>query len=257
MPTTITGRQSELGKLLAQKAHDSPSMRLHVNIAGQPANTLLHDGHAWKGFDKSIRASVRRSLRAEADFIVFASFAFAQRMPPKDPLLSLAQTILECEQQVLTGPVPACVVRLGYLYGPTSADLHAYRKAFRLGRPYWAGPRSAAQFHLHHDDAVRALLQAAKPRNAGKTLYATAGPAVPFMRFMDHFARGLGTRCPLHVPLLAAPLMQLIVRKEHMQQVALAMPTAPPRPQVPGWKPAIADYRQGLDAILAHWKSDS
>ena len=64
MPTTITGRQSELGKLLAQKAHDSPSMRLHVNIAGQPANTLLHDGHAWKGFDKSIRASVRRSLRA-------------------------------------------------------------------------------------------------------------------------------------------------------------------------------------------------
>ena len=257
MPTSITGRQSELGKLLAQATPETPALRLHFNIAGQPANTLLHDGHAWKGFDKSMRASVRRSLRAEADFVVFASFAFVQRIPPKDPLRSLAETILECEQQVLAGPVPACVVRLGYLYGPTSADLHAYRTAFRLGRPYWAGPRAAAQFHLHHDDAVRALLLAAKAKNAGKTLYATAGSGVPFMRFMDHFARGLGTRCPLHVPLLTAPLMQLIVRKEHVQQVALVMPAEPPRPQVPGWKPAVPDYRQGLDNILAAWKAAS
>lgn len=257
MPISITGRQSELGKLLAREDVADVALTLHINIAGQQANTLLHDGHAWKGFDKSIRASVRRSLRAQADFIVLASFAFVQRIPAKDPLRSLAETMLECEQQVLAGPVPACVVRLGYLYGPTSADLHAYRKAFALGRPYWAGPRSAGQFHLHHDDAVRALLMAAKPRNAGKALYATAGPAVPFMRFMDHFARGLGTRCPLHVPLLTAPLMQLIVRKEHMQQVALAMPAEPPRPQVPGWKPAITDYRQGLDNILAEWKAAS
>jgi nucleoside-diphosphate-sugar epimerase len=257
VPTSITGRQSELGKLLAREAVSDPALKLHIHIAGQQANTLLHDGHAWKGFDKSMRTSVRRSLRAEADFTVFASFAFVQRIPPKDPLRSLAETILECEQQVLAGPVPACVVRLGYLYGPTSADLHAYRKAFRLGRPYWAGPRSAGQFHLHHDDAVQALLNAGNPKNAGKTLYATAGPAVPFMRFMDHFARGLGTRCPLHVPLITAPLMQLIVRKEHMQQVALAMPAEPPRPQVPGWKPAAPDYRQGLDAILAQWKADA
>ncbi|MEP6970282.1 MAG: hypothetical protein ABJA49_07560, partial [Betaproteobacteria bacterium] len=240
---------------LAQHAGAGPTLRLLVNLSGQQANTLLHDGHAWKDFDKTMRAATRRALGTNADFVVHASFAFVQRVPPKDPLRSLAQTIVECEQQILEGPVPACVVRLGYLYGPTSKDLHAYRSAFRIGRPYWAGPKSAGQFHLHNDDAVRALMLAAKTKNAGKTFYATAGNAIPFMRFMDHFARGLGTRWPLHVPLLTAPLMQLIVRKEHMQQVALAMPTGIPRPQVPGWKPALVDYRQGLDSIIASWQA--
>lgn len=253
MTTQITGRQTELGRLLARQ-HDLPA-RVCFNLGGQQANTLLHDGHAWKDFARLARASARRAMRADADLLVHASFAFLAAEPDADPLRALAQTIADIEQMVLSGPLPAVVVRLGYLYGPGSRDLLAYRRAFRLGRPYWAGPRGAGQYHLHFDDATRALVQAAKPKNAGKTLYATAGPALPFIRFMDHFARRVGTRYPLHVPRIAAPLMRLIVRKEHMQQVALAMPYDIPRPQVPGWKAAIADHRQGLDAIIADWES--
>ena len=252
MGITITGRQSELGRLLAQQTSRTD---VHINLAGQQANTLLHDGHAWKDFARSARAGARRAMRAEARLLVHASCAFVLVDPPKDPLRSLAQVILECEQLVLSGPTPAVVVRLGYLYGPTSKDLRAYRSAFRLGRPYWAGPRRAGQFHLHHDDAVAALLAAARVKNAGRILYATSGPAVPFMRFMDHFARGVGTRCPLHLPLITAPLMQLIVRKEHMQQVALAMPSDAPTPQVPGWNPVVTDYHHGLDQAIAAWRS--
>ena len=252
MTPSITGRQSELGRILARQA-DAPT-GVHFNLSGQQANTLLHDGHAWKDFARTSRAGTRRAIRSDASLLAHASMAFVCAEPAKDPLRSLAQAVLECEQLVLSGPTPAVVVRLGYLYGPTSQDLHAYRTAFRLGRPYWAGPRGAGQFHLHHDDAINALLKAAKPKNAGKILYATAGPAVPFMRFMDHFARGLGTRCPLHVPRITATVMQLIVRKEHMQQVALAMPTAPPRPQVPGWTVTVPDYRAGLDAIITAWQ---
>lgn len=252
MGITITDRQSELGRLLAQQ---SSRTDVHINLAGQQANTLLHDGHAWKDFAKSTLAGARRAMRSETRLLVHASCAFVLVDPPKDPLRSLAQTILECEQLVLSGPTPAVVVRLGYLYGPTSKDLRAYRSAFRLGRPYWAGPRRAGQFHLHHDDAVAALLAAARVKNAGRILYATSGPAVPFMRFMDHFARGVGTRCPLHLPLITAPLMQLIVRKEHMQQVALAMPSDAPTPQVPGWNPVVTDYRHGLDQAIAAWRS--
>jgi nucleoside-diphosphate-sugar epimerase len=146
-------------------------------------------------------------------------------------------------------------VRLGYLYGPESRDLRAYRKAFRIGRPYWAGPRSARQYHLHHHDAVSALLAAAKPRNAGRTLYATGGKPVPFMQFMDDFARRIGNPLPLHVPRIAAPVIRLIVREEHMQQAALAMPSRAPAPRVPGWKPAFADYRKGLDQVVAAWNA--
>lgn len=253
MSITITGRQSELGRLLAQR---SSRTAVHFNLAGQQANALLHDGHAWKDFAKSALAGARRAMRADARLLVHASCAFVLVDPPKDPLRSLAQAIREYEQLVLSGPTPAVVVRLGYLYGPTSRDLLAYRSAFRLGRPYWAGPRRAGQFHLHHDDAVAALLAAARVKNAGKTFYATSGTSVPFMRFMDHFARDVGTRCPLHVPLITAPVMQLIVRKAHMQQVALAMPSAAPAPQVPGWSPAVTDYRAGLDAVIAAWNSE-
>jgi len=247
---SVTGARSELGRLLLQRRARGSA---HINVAGQQANTLLHDGHAWKGFSRAALTGVRRALRADASLLVHASFAFVLGRPQKDPLRSLAEAILECEQIALSGPVPACVVRLGYLYGPESADLRAYRKAFRLGRPYWAGARKALQYHLHQHDAVSALLLAARRRNAGKILYATDGKPVAFMQFMDDFARKIGRRVPLHVPIIAAPVMRLIVREEHMQQAALAMPRRAPAPSVPGWKPEFSDYRAGLDQSIATW----
>jgi nucleoside-diphosphate-sugar epimerase len=249
---SVTGARSELGRLLLQRRARGSA---HINVAGQQANTLLHDGHAWKGFAQAALTGVRRALRADTNLLVHASFAFVLGRPQKDPLRSFAETILECEQIALSGPVPACVVRLGYLYGPESGDLLAYRKAFRLGRPYWAGARNALQYHLHQYDAVSALLTAAKSRNAGRILYATDGKPVSFMQFMDDFARKIGRRTPLHVPLIAAPVMRLIVREEHMQQAALAMPPRSPAPRVPGWKPAFSDYRAGLDQSIEAWRS--
>lgn len=251
MSLSITGARSELGRLLLQQRVNG---KVHINVAGQHANTLLHDGHAWKGFARAAVAGARRALRADADLLVHASFAFALGRPQKEPLRSIAEAIVECERLVLAGAVRACVVRLGYLYGPESRDLRAYRAAFRLGRPYWAGPRAALQYHLHQFDAVSALLAAAVPRNAGRILYATDRRPVSFMQFMDDFARRIGRRFPLHVPRIAAPLMKLVVREEHMHQVALAMRARAPAPRVPGWKPAFADYRDGLDQIIEAWK---
>lgn len=253
MSGALTGARCELGRLLARRG---VPRGVHVNVAGQAANTLLHDGHAWRGFARSALAGVRRALRAEADILVHASFALALGRPSADPLRSIVATILECEHLALSGPSRACVVRLGYLYGPASADLRAYRTAFRLGRPYWAGARGARQYHLHQDDAASALLAAARPRNAGKRFYATDGHPVPFMQFMDDFARRVGRRQPLHVPPIAAPFMRLIVREEHMQQVALALPARAPQPRLPGWRPEYADYRCGLDQVVATWGAD-
>jgi nucleoside-diphosphate-sugar epimerase len=250
MSLAIVGGRSELGRVLARRRAAGKAL---VNVAGQDANTLLHDGHAWEGFARTALAGVRRALRADAPFIVHASFAFVLGRPRADPLRSIAEAILECEQLVLSGPTPACVVRLGYLYGPGSRDLRAYRAAFRISRPYWAGARTARQYHLHQDDAASALIAAAKPRDAGRILYATDGKPVPFMQFMDDFARRIGNPFPLHVPKIATQVIRLIVREEHMQQAALAMPSRAPTPRVPGWKPVFADYRKGLDQVVATW----
>jgi nucleoside-diphosphate-sugar epimerase len=261
MNTSITGMRSELGRILARRRATGASENSHINLAGQQANTLLHDGHAWTDFARTTLAGTRRAIRSARDagapMLVHASFAFmhaAERGARlKEPLRSLVDAILECEALVLSGPMPACVVRLGYLYGPESDDLRAYRTAFRLGRPYWAGPSKARQYHLHQFDAVSALLAAARPRNAGKTFYATDGLAVSFMQLMDAFAHRVGRRFPLHVPLFSKPLAKVIVREEHMQQAALAMPPRAPTPRVPGWKPKFPDYREGLDQAIETW----
>jgi nucleoside-diphosphate-sugar epimerase len=250
MSLAIIGGRTELGRVLARCRATGKAL---INVGGQEANTLLHDGHAWQDFERRALAGVHRALRADAPFIVHASFAFVVRRPRADPLHSIAATILECERLVLSGPTPACVVRLGYLYGPGSRDLLAYRKAFRIGRPYWAGPAHARQFHLHEDDAVSALLAAAKARKPGRILYAVGGKPVPFMQFMDDFARRIGNPFPLHVPKIATRVIRLIVREEHQQQAALAMPARPPAPRVRGWKPKYADYRKGLDQVIGAW----
>jgi len=261
MTVSITGTRSELGGILARQRAVSAPGNVHINVAGQQANSLLHDGHAWKGFADKALAGTRRALRlARADsapMLVQASFAFVHAVEDgiklEEPLRSAVDAILACEALALSGPLPACVVRLGYLYGPQSADLRAYRSAFRLGRPYWSGPPRALQYHIHQFDAVSALLAAARPRNAGKIYYATDGRAVSFTQLMDAFAHRVGRRTPLHLPLFTKSLAKVIIGEEHMQQTALPMPPRAPTPRVPGWKPRFPDFREGLDQVIESW----
>jgi len=261
MNVSITGRHSELGAILARPRAGSTTEHIHINVSGQRANSLLHDGHAWKDFARTALSGTRRAIRAaqtgRAAMLVHASFAFVHAIERgasvEQPLRSSVEAILECEALVLSGPVPACVVRLGYLYGPHSADLRAYRKAFRLGRPYWSGSPKALQYHLHQFDAAAALVAAARPRNESRILYATDGRALSFMKLMDAFAHRVGRRTPLHLPLFSKPVAKVIIREEHMQQTAFAMPPRAPTPRVPGWKPRFSDYRLGLDQVVEAW----
>ena len=261
MNAPITGARSELGGILASRLAAGATGKVHFNVAGQQANTLLHDGHAWKDFARTAVAGTRRALRSSradgASMLVHASFAFVHAIERgsavKDPLRSAVDAILECEALALSGPVPACVVRLGYLYGPESADLRAYRTAFHLGRPYWSGPRKARQYHLHQFDAAAALLAAARTTHSGRILYATDGHAISFMQLMDGFAHRVGRRTPLHLPSFSKLIARVIIREEHMQQAALPMPSGTPTPRLPRWRPKFPDYRDGLDQVIEAW----
>jgi nucleoside-diphosphate-sugar epimerase len=266
MKLSITGARSELGRVLARMPARSPdASSVHVNVSGQQANTLLHDGHAWKDFARTMPGTTRRALRAGkaagACLFVHASFAFVRAIERgaklDEPLRSCVAAILESEAMVQDGPLPSCIVRLGYLYGPHSADLRAYRTAFRLGRPYWSGDADASQHHLHQSDAASALLGVARAGKAGKTWYATDGHAASFEDFMDAFAHRVGRSRPLHLPLRSRLLARAIIRAEHMQQTELAMPLPAPSPRVPGWRPRFADYRRGLDQVVEAWHDET
>ena len=136
----------------------------------------MHDGHAWQDFAREALAGACRAIHSSrtnpASILVHASFAFVHAVERgavlTDPLRSAVDAILDCKALTLSGPVSAYVVRLGHLYGPISADLLAYRTAFRPGRPYWSGPRKARQYQLHTLDAASAQVAATGPPNAGK-----------------------------------------------------------------------------------------
>jgi hypothetical protein len=63
MKLSITGARSELGRVLARMPARGPHASVHVNVSGQQANTLLHDGHAWKDFARTMPGTTRRALR--------------------------------------------------------------------------------------------------------------------------------------------------------------------------------------------------
>ncbi|MDQ6846824.1 MAG: hypothetical protein M3019_04470 [Candidatus Dormibacteraeota bacterium] len=265
MRLLVTAPRSELGKtvLRIRGSDDGSGAPVIVNVALQVPNTLLHDGHAWwDDPGPHIVASTRRVIaaarRERAAFLVHASYAFLEGAEGGAKVGDRMRPVVDAAQQaeslVLDSGLRACVVRLGYLYGPEWHDLRGYRRAFRLSRPYWAGPRRNLQHHVYGDDAARALLTAAQRRSSGRLTYASDGTPASFCDFMDHFARLVGRSRPLHLPGASRPFVQLVVREPHMQMVEMAA-TGPAAPQLPGWRPHFPSYRDGLAEVIEAWES--
>jgi len=263
----VTAPRSELGRavathLRATAAASTSAGRVLLNLAVQPPNTLLHDGHKWKRYSPAHILRETRSVLAdpanrEVAFIVHASYAFLRAAEGGarvgEHLRPIVDAALEAEALVLADRRPACLLRLGYLYGPESADLKAYRVAFRIGRPYWAGPRNLRQYHLHTADAAAALVEAARGRRRDQLVYATDDRPASFAAFMDHFARLIGNPLPTHIPSFSRPLARLIVAEAHMEMVELGV-GGPAEPRLAGFRPNYPDYRTGLAQVVQTWR---
>ena len=266
MRITILPETGELPQALDQALESrratASGPHVVINVALQPPNSLLHDGHCWSRYPPKrlielTHAAMRRAARA--DFLVHASYVMVgARADAKDAgsrLQPLIDAALEAEQIVLSSRRPACVLRLGYLYGPHSRDLLAYRRAFRVGRPYWSGPGTVRQRYLHSADAAAALLAAAAQRPVRRVLYATDNQAASFAAFMNHFAKLIGNPIPLRLPGLSRPLSRIVVNENHMQMTELATGAVAVTPRPRGFEPRFATYRSGLRAVVDEWSA--
>ena len=124
---------------------DSAQPDVVLNLWPQPANTLLHDGHAWRKTSKLLPISTQalvEALKGQPDILlVHASYAClygnAQAatednpitVPANDPMFAVA---VRAEKMVADSGVEATLLRLGYLYGPQSHDLKLYVDSFKL-----------------------------------------------------------------------------------------------------------------------------
>ena len=82
MNLSIAGARGELGRVLAQHPSKLRGGPVHVNLSGQQANTLLHDGHAWKGFAR-MSATSPQHMQRRAVLDVPASPGMPQVVPPE------------------------------------------------------------------------------------------------------------------------------------------------------------------------------
>ena len=250
----MTAPNSEIGRAVARVLRTSDARvptggpYVLLNLSLQPPNNLLHDGHRWARYSpgRMLKDTELALKRKGPDLVVHASYAFLAAIEagavPGDRLAPLSEAAAQAERIVLASDRPACVLRLGYLYGPGFDDLKAYRLAFRLARPYWAGPARNLQVHLHADDAATALLQAAQEPPADIAYAGDERPA-SFRAFMDHFARLVGNPLPQHLPRISRILSHLVIAEEHMQMVEIGVRDRPSA-MLPGFRPRYRDYRR-------------
>jgi nucleoside-diphosphate-sugar epimerase len=245
-----------------------PDIVLH--LAAQRANTLLHDGHKWRGQETALPAETTALLRAlhnlksggngNTPALIHASDAFlygnARNADESAPLTAGAldpafAAAIRAEQQIRAAGIPATILRLGYLYGPNYKDLAAYVKAFRLHRLYWSGPKRGLANFLRVDDAAQALALVATANPSGQTFNVVDGAPVSFANFMDYFANGYGFAHPMHVPTWSAPLARAFITEQHMKQTALVTTVngAAFRQRF-NWTPRYPTYRAGLDDTI-------
>ncbi|WP_017314899.1 NAD-dependent epimerase/dehydratase family protein [Mastigocladopsis repens] len=243
-----------------------------LNLTPQLANTLLHDGQGWKGYDKVLPATTTALLEAVEDtnvkFLVHTSYAFLYgnatdatestplTAPSNDAIFTAA---IDAEKRVINSKIPACVLRMGYLYGPQSKDLKLYVKSFKLGRPYFAGRPSNLANWLHFEDAAIALVQVAQKQPTGAVLNVVDGNPVSFADFIDNFAFTLGRKRPGHIPMWLTPLALILVIKPQqveLLELSTTVKNDAIRQQL-GWSPRYANYREGLQQTVQIWRSNN
>lgn len=239
-----------------------------LNLTPQIANTLLHDGHNWKGFDETLPSTTTALLEAlqatKIKLLVHASYAFlygnttnstestSRTVPSDDPIF---QAAIEAEDKITNSNIPNCLLRMGFLYGPQSEDLKKYETSFKLHRPYYAGPEDHLANFLHYEDAAKALVLVAEQQPVGKVFNVVDGMPAPFADFIDTFALRLGKSKPGHIPLFTAPVAQIIIKPQQMELLDLSTTVKNDLIcQQLGWQPSYASYQEGLEQTIATWR---
>ena len=105
MTVSITGARSELGGVLTRQSA-STTGSLHVNVSGQQANSLLHDGRAWKDFARTALAGTRRAIRSArphgGPMLVHASFAFVHAVERGVQLAEPLRSAVDAKDEIVS-----------------------------------------------------------------------------------------------------------------------------------------------------------
>ena len=232
---------------------DSGRAEAVADVAFAWQNSLLDDGHHWKGFGAFAPRHANQLVQAARDsgarLVVLAGFALAAAGPFEDPDLRPA---LEVESALRSSDLPLTVLRMGWLYGPRMENLRQFRTAFRFLRAYYGGPRTL-QSWLHEEDAATAVLAALEKSQAGR-LYGVADqrPASN-PEVLDHFARTVVHRRPVRFPRIGIRFSPVREQLALVLERSSVVDSGPFRAAT-GWRPAFPTYVEGMAQVAEAWR---
>ncbi|MCC6803805.1 MAG: NAD(P)-dependent oxidoreductase [Anaerolineae bacterium] len=224
-----------------------------LNLAPQAANHLPQARANWDArlMSEGVDALLEAAQQAEVKFVVHASYAFAGEHA--EALDNFLETVRAGERKVLTGGVPGCVLRLGFVYGAESPELVSVRNTLLAGRTVDCGPADSHVWWLNVPDAARAVIAAMNARPAGVLLNVVEDKAVSPAAFMGYFAESQGMTPPGHAPRFAvwaqpSPTQAALMRlSPHISNVKAK--------ELLGWSPRFPSYREAIDDALLSWRA--
>lgn len=237
-----------------------------MHLTPQLANGFPRRELAWDEISRDITEGTPALLQAAQEagvkFFVYPSFTFVygdhhgewvDEESPRRPA-ALLRPIAKVEDAVLSGSVPAAVLRAGRVYGGHEDGTTALVEALRRGRGVYAGDTHAMTGWVHLADLAAALVLAAEQMPAGQVLnVADDTPAAP-AEFVSYLAQNLGVPEPGKPPAFLLRMMTNDVVDALLG--ASARPRNDKAKQTLGWTPRYPNYRAGLDQTLLVWRAE-
>jgi nucleoside-diphosphate-sugar epimerase len=241
----------------------SRKIEVVINLESQAPNHIpLRPAH-WDTESLMPRLVALQQAAAEggASFLIHTSYATVygdqhgawvdETTRPEPGENELLRDALRAEKQALSGPTPACVLRLGFLYGAESTELQSLREMLIFARPLIAGKGYANWLHYH--DAAEAIRRVAEAKPVGEIFNVVDNAPASSIDFLAKFAQSLGLNAPNSAPGFLAPLL---TNRDQIALMAQSVRVKNARiSQALGWRPAYPTLTAGFDEALLTWRT--
>lgn len=169
----------------------------------------------------------------------------------EQPLFSAA---LAAEDAVRQSPLPTCILRAGFVYGPAEPQMQALGEALRRGRSVYVGREDAFHNWVHLADLAQAVVLAAEQTTADAIFNVTDDQPAPAAALVDHLAANLGL--PPAARMADRPLLSPV---SDFQRALLSASARVQNVRVKsalGWAPRYPTYQTGLENTLLVWRAE-
>lgn len=236
-----------------------------INAASQAPNQPPVQTVEWNAdsLPGNSAALAKAAASAGAKFLIHTSYAFVagdtggatvdETAKPNTGDNALLKATRKAENAALNGGVPACVLRMGFLYGPQSDSLTTLSDAIRQGRPVVAGDGLANWVHLA--DAAEAVRRAVEAQPGGEIFNIVDGHPASAADFVAAFAAALGLETSGGLPGFARRLM---ISQTQLDLMALSTQVSAAKAfEKLGWAAQYNTLSAGLEQTLMTWRAAS